>query len=167
MYYCLVKVKLSLCLLCTTHIHCLIKHHAMMMYWERGGTRWRWVVSFTTWPLYPQGKNPNIHWIGGWIGSRARLDTVPKRKNSCPCQESNPSHPTRSRVTILKDVPQFLTMDCRNLEVWGQYGLWMVSFISNYVKIRHWFRSSNGRTHTYTQTASALINLPFFWKKVK
>jgi hypothetical protein len=36
-------------------------------YWGSGGiaplildlgTRWRWVVSFTTWPLYPQGKSP-------------------------------------------------------------------------------------------------------------
>jgi len=22
------------------------------------GTRWRWVVSFTIWPLYPQGRSP-------------------------------------------------------------------------------------------------------------
>jgi hypothetical protein len=51
-----VKVKLSLC---------LTKHHTMKTCWGSGGiapcildvTRWRWVVSFTPWPLYPQGKS--------------------------------------------------------------------------------------------------------------
>jgi hypothetical protein len=52
-----VKVKLSLC---------LTKPHAMKTCWESGGivphildlgTRWRWVVSFMPWPLYPQGKS--------------------------------------------------------------------------------------------------------------
>jgi hypothetical protein len=46
---------------------CLTKHHAMKAYWGSGGidarvldlgTRWRWVVSFTTRPLYPQVKSP-------------------------------------------------------------------------------------------------------------
>jgi hypothetical protein len=41
------------------------EHHAMKAYWGSGGiaprtfdfgTRWRWVVSFTPRPLYPQGK---------------------------------------------------------------------------------------------------------------
>jgi hypothetical protein len=45
----------------------LTKHHAMKGCWVSGGiaprivdlgTRWRWVVSFTTRPLNPQGKNP-------------------------------------------------------------------------------------------------------------
>jgi hypothetical protein len=53
-----VKIKLSLC---------LTKHHAMKTYWRSGciaprildiGSRWRWVVSFTPRPLYPQGKSP-------------------------------------------------------------------------------------------------------------
>jgi hypothetical protein len=44
----------------------LTKHHAMKAYWGSGGitpliidlgTRWRWVVSFTPRPLYPQGKS--------------------------------------------------------------------------------------------------------------
>jgi hypothetical protein len=46
---------------------CLTKHHAMNAYWGVEvllriffdlGTRWRWVVSFMTRPLYPQGKIP-------------------------------------------------------------------------------------------------------------
>jgi hypothetical protein len=78
------KVKLSLC---------LTKHHAMKTYWGSGGiapritdlgTRWRWVVNFTPRPLYPQGKAPGTHWIGGWVGLRAVLDTVLKRKIPSP-----------------------------------------------------------------------------------
>jgi hypothetical protein len=52
------KVKLSLC---------LTKHHAMKTCWGVEvwlhaffylGIRWRWVVSFTSQPLYPQGNTP-------------------------------------------------------------------------------------------------------------
>jgi hypothetical protein len=48
----------------------------MRTYWENGGiaprildfgTRWRWVVSFTSRPLYPQGKNPSKDIIVGVI----------------------------------------------------------------------------------------------------
>jgi hypothetical protein len=35
------------------------------------------MVSFTTRPLYPQGKSPRI---GGWVDPRAGLDYVEKRK---------------------------------------------------------------------------------------
>jgi len=38
------------------------------------------VVSFMPLPLYSQGKTPGTHWIGGWVGSRARLGAVVKRK---------------------------------------------------------------------------------------
>jgi len=60
----------------------------MEAYWGSGsivphilglGTRWRWVVSFTSRPLYPKGKNP---WypLGGWLGPRTALDIMVKRK---------------------------------------------------------------------------------------
>jgi hypothetical protein len=87
-----VKVKLSLC---------LTKHRAMKTYWGSGGTapcildlctRWSWVVSFTHRPLYPQGKSPGTHWIGGWMGPRAGLDTVAKRKIPCPRPDSHPRY---------------------------------------------------------------------------
>jgi hypothetical protein len=54
------------------------------------GTRWRWVVSFTALPLCPPGKNPGMHWVGGWTSPRGDLDVMEGRKFSCPCQESNP-----------------------------------------------------------------------------
>jgi hypothetical protein len=46
--------------------------------WPR--TSWRWVVSFTSWSLYPRRKSPGTHCIGGWVGPRAGLDDVEKRK---------------------------------------------------------------------------------------
>jgi hypothetical protein len=39
---------------------------------------------------------PGTLWIGGWVGHRAGLDTVKKRKMSCPCRESNPGRPAPS-----------------------------------------------------------------------
>jgi len=47
------------------------------------------VISFTPQPLYPQEKNPWYPLIGGWVGPRAVLDAVVKRKIPSPCQESN------------------------------------------------------------------------------
>jgi hypothetical protein len=44
------------------------------------GTSWRWVVSFTSRPLYPRGKAPGTHSIGSWVDPRAGVDDVEKRK---------------------------------------------------------------------------------------
>jgi hypothetical protein len=66
-----VKLKVSLC---------LTKHQAMKTYWGSGGiaacihdlgTRWRWVVSFTLWPLYSQRKSPWCPLDRGWVGPMA------------------------------------------------------------------------------------------------
>jgi hypothetical protein len=74
----------------------------MKAYWGSGGiapcilylgTRWTWVVSFTSRPLYPRGGAPGTHWIGSWVGLRAVLDAVVKRKIPSPHQESNPRTP--------------------------------------------------------------------------
>jgi len=35
----------------------------------------------------------DTHFVGSWVGPRASLDMVVKRKNLCPCQESNPDCP--------------------------------------------------------------------------
>jgi hypothetical protein len=47
-------------------------------------------VSFTHRPLYPKGKSP---WIGGWVGPRAVLDAVLKRKIPSPRRKSKPRTP--------------------------------------------------------------------------
>jgi hypothetical protein len=38
----------------------------------------------------PQEKDPGTYWIGGWVGSRAVLDAVVKRKIPSPHQVSIP-----------------------------------------------------------------------------
>jgi hypothetical protein len=41
----------------------------------------------------PRERAPGTHWIGGWVGPRAVLDAVVKRKIHSPRRESNPSTP--------------------------------------------------------------------------
>jgi hypothetical protein len=53
--------------------------------------------------LPPRERAPGTHWIGGWVGPRAVLDAVVKRKIPGPRRESNPRIPivhTRINVTI-------------------------------------------------------------------
>jgi hypothetical protein len=38
----------------------------------------------------PRERTPGIHWIGGWVGPRAGLDVIVKRKICSPCRDSNP-----------------------------------------------------------------------------
>jgi hypothetical protein len=61
-----------------------------------------WSVScpdcFTT-----RESTPGTHWIGGWVGPRAILDMMVKRKFPAPHQESNP------RMPIVQPVAQHYT----------------------------------------------------------
>jgi hypothetical protein len=50
------------------------------------------VVSFTLRSLYPQERAIHIYWIGGWVGSRAGLDTVSKWIIPSHRRDSNPQH---------------------------------------------------------------------------
>jgi hypothetical protein len=75
----------------------LTEHHAMKAYCGSGSiaepilsTRHEmWSASrpgrFTPW-----GRSPFTHWIGGWVGPRAGLDMIVKRKIPSPCWDSNP-----------------------------------------------------------------------------
>jgi len=38
----------------------------------------------------PRERAPGTRWIGGWVGPRAGLDTVIKRKIHSPYRDSNP-----------------------------------------------------------------------------
>jgi hypothetical protein len=51
----------------------------------------------------PSERVPGTHWIGGWVGSRAVLGMVVKRKIPSPRQESNP------RTLIVQPVAQCYT----------------------------------------------------------
>jgi hypothetical protein len=64
------------------------------------GTRRRLVVSFTHWPLYPKERASGTHWIGGWVGPRAGLDTAVKRKIPSPWRDSNPRSSSPQPSTI-------------------------------------------------------------------
>jgi hypothetical protein len=84
-----VKIKPSLCFNWT------LRHEGVLGEWGIVpcildlGTRRRWLTSrpgrFT-----PRERAPGTHWIGGWVGRRAGLDAVVKRKIPSPCRDSNP-----------------------------------------------------------------------------
>jgi len=69
------------------------------------GIRCRWVVSFTPRPLYPWGKNPQYP-VGGWVGPRAGMDSMAKRKNLTVVPAGN-----WSPVSILTELLRFLRTD--------------------------------------------------------
>jgi len=73
---------------------CLTKHNAMNTYWGSGG-----IAPRILWPrrhievggqfhaqaaLSPGKEPPGTHWIGGWVGCRAGVETVSKRKIPSP-----------------------------------------------------------------------------------
>jgi hypothetical protein len=51
----------------------------------------------------PRESAPGTHWIGDWVGPRAVLDAVEKRKIPSPRRESNP------RTLIVQPVAQHYT----------------------------------------------------------
>jgi hypothetical protein len=51
------------------------------------------MVSFKPQPLQLCGIALDVHWIRGWVGLKASLHYWQRRKNSCPCRESNPGLP--------------------------------------------------------------------------
>jgi hypothetical protein len=58
------------------------------------------VVSFTPQLFYPKEKHPSTHWIGGWVRSRAGLDTVVSRKILSPAGTQTPIiQPVAQRYT--------------------------------------------------------------------
>jgi hypothetical protein len=47
--------------------------------------------------LYHRERIPGTHWIGGWVGLRAGLDTEARGKIICLCRESNLGSPVCSQ----------------------------------------------------------------------
>jgi hypothetical protein len=49
----------------------------------------------------PRERTPGTHWIGDWVGTKAGLDAVMKRKIPSPCRDSNPPiiYPVAQRYT--------------------------------------------------------------------
>jgi hypothetical protein len=54
---------------------------------------------------------PGTQWIGGWVGPRAGLDVMEKRKNVSPLMQMEPSfldRPVRSLVTMWTELSRVL-----------------------------------------------------------
>ena len=58
----------------------------------------RWVITFMPWRLYP--------WYPGWVGPRASLGSLDKRKISCCCQIWTLDCTAFCLVTILTELSQ-------------------------------------------------------------
>jgi hypothetical protein len=62
------------------------------------------VVSFTPQPLYCPWKNSRYPLDRSWVGHRAGLDAVVKRKIPRPCRETNSDRPAHSLVIKLSEL---------------------------------------------------------------
>jgi hypothetical protein len=51
-------------------------------------------------------RDPDTHWIGGWVSHRDSLEAVAKKKYLFSCWESNLDRQARSLVTIKTELPQ-------------------------------------------------------------
>jgi hypothetical protein len=62
------------------------------------------MISFTPLRLYAQERAPVTHWRGGWVGIRAGVHGVEKRKISWLCRESNPDSFAVQQCRLLRRI---------------------------------------------------------------
>jgi hypothetical protein len=78
-----------------------------------------WVVSVTPRPHFNPGESTSgTHWIGGWVGPRAGLDSWARRKILCPCRASNPDRHARSKI-----VRHYTAWATAVIGAWGSGGI--------------------------------------------
>jgi len=65
------------------------------------GTKWKWVIRFVPWLLYPWWRSPQYHLNRGLGGPQSQSGNDGKETNPYPCWESNPGHAVQRLVTIL------------------------------------------------------------------
>jgi hypothetical protein len=93
----------------------------MKAYWGSGsiaprildlGTKWKWVVSFTPRPFYPQGKSPKYALDRRLGGPQRRSGRGGEEKNSQPLPGLVPPiiQPVAQRYTIDNFLPSFLNI---------------------------------------------------------
>jgi hypothetical protein len=121
-----VKMKFSLC---------LTNHHARKTYSGSVGiaprnldfgTRWRWVVSFTLRPLYPQGKSPRYPLDKRLGGPQSRSGHSGEENNSQP-PESNPRtnlYPSRYTDWAIAAVGRIVVANWRRISLQAKINLW-------------------------------------------
>jgi hypothetical protein len=82
------------------------------------GTRWRWVVSFTPRPLYPQGKSP-------WYPLDRRVGGVPQNRSGRSGEEKHSQTMSGLEPSIIQLVVQRYTTELSRLlwryKCWGEY----------------------------------------------
>jgi hypothetical protein len=65
----------------------------MKAYWWSAGIApripWPQHYIYVSGQLHAQGRDPGIHWTGGWVGPRAGVDMVVKIKIPSPWWDSN------------------------------------------------------------------------------
>jgi hypothetical protein len=99
------RMAIKLSCLCT-----LTEHHVMKAYWGSVGivpcildlgTRWRWVASFTSGPLYPQWKSPWYTFDRRLGGPQSRSGRDGEEKDSQPLLGFEPpiNQPVAQRFT--------------------------------------------------------------------
>jgi hypothetical protein len=67
------------------------------------GIKWEWSASRPD--RFSLGIEPLVpNWLLGWVGPRAGVGAIGKRKISCPCRESNLDLPVRSIVAAVTEL---------------------------------------------------------------
>jgi hypothetical protein len=100
------------------------------------GTRWRWVVSFAPWSLFPREIVSSTHWIGDWVGLRASLDAMEMRK-IFHCRESNSECPAYSPSLYRVSYPN--AQGVHGLDLYGSSRTsgWILQLLQRLVKTWH------------------------------
>jgi len=78
------------------------------------GSRWRWVVSFTPQPLYPQGKSPCYLMNKRLCGPLSRSGRGGEEKNSTDLIHND------KRKMAMTEFPLFLSSKCRPWWIHGR-----------------------------------------------
>jgi hypothetical protein len=84
----------------------------------------------------PRERDPGIHWIGGWMGPRAGLNTVVKRKIPSPRRESN------SRTPIVQPVAQCYTDDKEDVDVTSLRNIFPIQCPPNEINVKRQCRNT-------------------------
>jgi hypothetical protein len=95
---------------------------------------------------------PSTHWLGGWVGSRAVLDAVVKRKIPSPRRESNP------RTPIVQPVAQLYT-DCFTIFL-GSLSIPLVAFCNNQMRDTTKCERLNARSFSVLLFPAVLLYVP-------
>jgi hypothetical protein len=138
----------------------LTEHHAMKAYWGSGGVASRildlgtdgseWSASLPG-RFTPRERAPGTHWLGDWVGCRAGLQSVVRRKILSLCRDWNPqlSNPLAQRCTT--DLSQLRS------SIVFQYILCYMKLLPplpQYVLIA-WYLIKHGENFTFTFTWSS------------